>query len=297
MPNYKVVDADQLDADLESVADAIRSKTGMQESLDFPAEFVRAVEGIEAGGGGTGGSDVVDALINGSITEISSDAAAIREFAFRGCTALASASFPLATEVGQYAFYGCTALSDFAANVVKTINSYAFYGCTRLISLNLPRANTLGTYAFRGCTALCTAYFPLLGSVPASAFYGCSALTIADTGLSTSIAAQAFYNCYTLKALVLRGAAVATLANVNALTNCYWLKGTTNMIYNPNGGQGYVYVPADLVETYAATTNWVSAGVQFRALDDYTLDGTPAGELNISKMLDGLGGSGDYEIM
>lgn len=51
MPNYKVVDADQLDADLKVVADAIRAKGATQEELAFPSGFVGAVEGISGDGG------------------------------------------------------------------------------------------------------------------------------------------------------------------------------------------------------------------------------------------------------
>lgn len=51
MANYKVVDADQLDADLGTVADAIRSKGGTSEELAFPNGFVNAVQNIQTGGG------------------------------------------------------------------------------------------------------------------------------------------------------------------------------------------------------------------------------------------------------
>lgn len=48
MANYKIVDADQLDADLESVADAIRAKGETTGALAFPNGFVSAISEIEA---------------------------------------------------------------------------------------------------------------------------------------------------------------------------------------------------------------------------------------------------------
>lgn len=48
----KLVDSTQLDADLTSVANAIRTKGGTSASLAFPAGFVSAVEAIPTGGGG-----------------------------------------------------------------------------------------------------------------------------------------------------------------------------------------------------------------------------------------------------
>lgn len=47
MPKDKAVDSAQLDADLESVADAIRAKGGTTSQLSFPAGFVDAVEALQ----------------------------------------------------------------------------------------------------------------------------------------------------------------------------------------------------------------------------------------------------------
>lgn len=47
----KLVDSTQLDADLTSVANAIRAKGGTSASLAFPADFVSAIAAIPTGGG------------------------------------------------------------------------------------------------------------------------------------------------------------------------------------------------------------------------------------------------------
>lgn len=47
----KLVDSTQLDADLTSVANAIRTKGGTSASLAFPADFVSAIAAIPSGGG------------------------------------------------------------------------------------------------------------------------------------------------------------------------------------------------------------------------------------------------------
>ncbi len=50
MANYKVVDAEHLDSDLTSVADAIREQTGKTEAIAFPNGFVSApAELVEVG--------------------------------------------------------------------------------------------------------------------------------------------------------------------------------------------------------------------------------------------------------
>jgi hypothetical protein len=47
----KLVDSTQLDADLTSVANAIRTKGGTSASLAFPADFMSAIADIPTGGG------------------------------------------------------------------------------------------------------------------------------------------------------------------------------------------------------------------------------------------------------
>lgn len=49
MATYKLVNADQLDADLKSLADRIRFKAGTSETLSFPEGFRQTVDDIPAG--------------------------------------------------------------------------------------------------------------------------------------------------------------------------------------------------------------------------------------------------------
>ena len=57
----KLVDSTQLDADLTSVANAIRTKGGTSADLAFPSGFVSAVQAIPSGGGGFNYDDLVNA--------------------------------------------------------------------------------------------------------------------------------------------------------------------------------------------------------------------------------------------
>ena len=49
-------------------------------------------------------------------------------------------------------------------------------------------------------------------------------------------------------------------------------------------GSGYIYVPAALVDSYKTASNWSTYANQFRALEDYTVDGTTTGALDDSKV-------------
>lgn len=64
----KLVDSTQLDSDLTSVANAIRTKGGTNASLAFPAGFVSAVQAIPTGGTPTG-TKQISITQNGTTTE------------------------------------------------------------------------------------------------------------------------------------------------------------------------------------------------------------------------------------
>lgn len=49
MANYKVVNADQLDADMKTVADAIRAKAGTTTDMQFPDGYISVIENIKDG--------------------------------------------------------------------------------------------------------------------------------------------------------------------------------------------------------------------------------------------------------
>lgn len=204
-----------------------------------------------SGGGSESGG--VDSILAGTITEINSNITKVVGYACRGMTALTTVNLPNANNIREYAFHSCSALT----------------------SVHIPLAASLGSYIFYGCSALTKISIPLAATVPASTFYNCSNLVEADFGSSTNgVYASAFYGTSSLKALTLRKtSAITTLANVNAFTGSAIANGT-----------GYIYVPRALLDTYKAATNWSTFATQFRALEDYTVDGTTTGALDESKI-------------
>ena len=73
--------------------------------------------------------------------------------------------------------------------------------------------------------------------------------------------------------LILRSETVATLPSTSAFSSTPIASGT-----------GYIYVPRALVDSYKAASNWSTYANQFRALEDYTVDGTTTGALDESKI-------------
>lgn len=141
-------------------------------------------------------------------------------------------------------------------DTVASVGEYAFHGCKSLTALVLPEATSIGQYAFRNCSALVSVSAQKVESIGQYAFYGCSALTKADFSAS-SIASYAFRNSK-LDALILRASVVCSLSNANAFLDTPIKSGT-----------GYIYVPAALVDSYKAATNWTTYANQIRAIENY----------------------------
>jgi hypothetical protein len=135
------------------------------------------------------------------------------------------------------------------------------------------RITLVGDHAFWDCKSLNNVIAPNVADIDASAFEGCSALTTADFATVTNIKRYAFQYCTALTALVIRGGTLCALAATTAFTDTPIASGT-----------GYIYIPAALKDSYAAATNWSTYSAQFRALEDYTVDGTVTGELDETKI-------------
>ena len=169
MANYIVSDTN-----LTAVANAIRTKGGTSEQLEFPDGFVSAIGDIQTGGGVTvealsvtengtytaptgkayspvtvnvsgGGTDDLLLLEQGQLTTRTSTATSISNYAFYDCSNLTSVSFPTATSIGSNAFYGCSNLTSVSFPTATSISNYAFYGCTTLNVLVLRKSDDICT--------------------------------------------------------------------------------------------------------------------------------------------------------
>ena len=89
-------------------------------------------------------------------------------------------------------------------------------------------------------------------------FMGCSNLAKIDFDVLEEMKDADFYKCSALTAVIIRTPAVCTMSNSNAFN------------FTPiASGTGYIYVPAALVDSYKAATNWTKYANQIRAIEDY----------------------------
>lgn len=283
----KLVDSSQLDADLTSVANAIRTKGGTSASLAFPADFVSAVQAIPTGTTPTGtkqisitqngtitedvaayanaeitvnvsgGGGDIDALIDGSITSITSNATSIRNAGLQNASNLVSASFPLCTRInGNGALQGCTKLETLSIPICTYIGASTTNLDTKLTSLNaynVVEVASMGLKSIR-VVALC---LPHLTTVANSAFEGNTAMTHFDVGPLTTIQNFAFNGNSSLNTLILRKTSITALGDIRAFNNTPFASGGTG---------GTIYIPKALYDhlgdgtssDYQAATNWAT---------------------------------------
>ena len=117
----------------------------------------------------------------------------------------------------------------------------------------------------------------IITSIGIGALRNCKQLTSVDLPVVTSIESMAFFFCSQLITLILRSENLCILSAINAFSNSAI-------------GAGYIYVPRallsddDATKDYRRASNWANFSTQFRALEDYTVDGTITGELDESKI-------------
>ena len=241
--------------------------------------FATALVEIAASGGDSGDANQLDALIERSITEVKRNVTSIGNGAFRSCYKLTTVDFPAATSISHNAFAFCSALPTVNFPAATSIGNYAFSTCSALTTVEFPAVTSIGDGAFDNCSVLTTVVFPAATSIGGTAFYACPKLTTADFPAATSIGGDAFYACAKLKVMILRSETMATLSNVGAF-------GSTGI----KTGSGYIYVPrallsdTDSTKDYRQATNWSTYAARFRALEEYTVDGTTTGELDSTKI-------------
>lgn len=135
-------------SDLTSVADAIRSKAETDAPLEFPDEFVSAVNSIS-------GIEKFRSLVDKTITTVTAkDLAGVTKIgaqAFYRCSLLVSVTIPSSvTEIGDFAFQASEQLSllTFSEGLLK-IEKGAFQNCSRISSIIIPNSVTsIGNGAF-----------------------------------------------------------------------------------------------------------------------------------------------------
>jgi hypothetical protein len=251
------------------------------------SEFINTADVI-------GDDEMCDQIIMRTVTEYKEERVTkVGGYAFYGCKALEVVDLPNVTNVASYAFNGCKALEVVDLPNVTNVASYAFNGCNNIKTINLPEVTKLGTEAFSNAisgsvvlpkwtssgsypfyrSSLVRITAPILTSLGDSTFRFAWALKYAEFGSLTSIEGNYNFQEAPIKTLIIRTSTMCTMQDASTFKSSSIASGT-----------GYIYVPRALVDSYKAATNWSTYSTQFRALEDYTVDGTATGELDETKI-------------
>lgn len=256
-------------ADLQAVADAIRTKGGTSDELTFPDGFVDAVGAIQAGGGDD--DDIAVKILDGTIKTYTSDTlTSIKSSRFLlseleeiscpnvttiGDTAFSNSqlkrvSFPSVKTIENYTFRSCVKLTD-VGSLHETVTAWkggCFQGCSALIRGDFVGAKTVTGGMLENCTALESIWLPNVeGSLPQFAYNttNCKKIDLGKPETTTfSFPRQTFRYTTGLEVLILRFGCVVSAGATNLFENSKLLNG------------GKVYVPAAYVEVYKTATNW-----------------------------------------
>ena len=196
------------------------------------------------------GADARNAVYQSAVKkiELGSGVTALGGNCFKQLSALKAIAIPSAvSSLSDSVFYMCRSLLiAIIPSAAASAGGYVFATGYALTRIALPKGFASIANGFcRSCTALARTHLPSgAASIGASAFQDCAGLAaLAIPGSVESIAASAFQGCSGVKFYDFTGhTAVPTLANANAFSGI--------------ASDCEIRVPASLVDTWKAATNW-----------------------------------------
>ena len=203
--------------ELTAIADAIREKTGLTDSLSYPLGFIRAVEEY---------APPPDRIFGTALTG---------DVVWTGQTVRGNVS-------------GSGVTSFYAPNAVDVPTAYSngraldFTDCKSLTAFRAPRLAALSglNMLLRGCTALQTLDLKSMIWVPEHLVSGCTALkTVVFPNLNGIVYGSAFY---------MSGLEIYDLGGPKIHFS--------NTPFDNGGTGGALYVPAALISAYQGAANW-----------------------------------------
>lgn len=198
------------------------------------------------------GADARNAAYQNSLhnVEIGDNVTTFRDYAFQGCYALVSVSFPPSVKnIGMYAFDNCHSLSySMIPNSVVAVDNYMYQQCRALkITANPESLTEIGSSMYWGCLSLQTMTIPSnVTTIKSSAFKGCSGLVFMSIPKSvTEIGSYAFQTC--------SGLACVDFTACSAVPTM-----VTTYAFDGIPADCEIRVPAALYDEWIAATNWAT---------------------------------------
>lgn len=166
-------------------------------------------------------------------------------------------------------------IAEFKDDKITAVGNHAFYECMALADVDVPNVTICGIRAFARCSGIKKMVLPATVTVGNEAFYAATGLRIIEFRSVVNIGAGVFNLANALVAIVMRNTSGVSSVQDSTLSGNYAIQTVKSCFF---------YVPRALIEDYKAATNWSSYADRFRALEDYTVDGTITGELDETKI-------------
>ncbi len=180
------------------------------------------------------------------------------------------------TTISKHAFHYSYVEEIIIPDTVQTFDANCFDNTYNLKHLDFPK--NLRVLGYR-CLALTNISENIVlpssvNTIEDNAFMSSDFTGIELPSGVTSVGYAALSGCIYLKTLVIRASSVLGVdEHKTPLSSSAISK-----------GNGYIYVPSALINSYKSNTYWSQYANQFRALEDYTVDGTVTGAFDYSRV-------------
>lgn len=166
---------------------------------------------------------------------------------------------PEITQIRDYMFQNNSQLRTVSLNNIQSVGISSFQSCAiEQISMPVLESGSSRSFAYNKMTNV---EFPSLFIIGNSMFLGCDQLVSANFHTATYIGRNAFNGCSMLETLILGWGLVPDCEGTG------FLNGTK--IAN---GEGYIYVPSELVSDYKNNTYWSEYSSQIRSIDNLEVE-------------------------
>jgi hypothetical protein len=136
-------------------------------------------------------------------------------------------------------------ITTFSNDRITKVGSYAFARHSLLQAINIPNVTHIDVYGFNYCTGLTEIELPKVERIESQSFNSCSKLTKVDAPMLKYIGAHSMTASKLTTLIIRQTNSICTLQNAAAIDMTPIQK-----------GEGYIYVPDELVDQYRTATNW-----------------------------------------
>ena len=154
-------------------------------------------------------------------------------------------------------FVADNSITEYRSDRLTSLRNYAFTNCTNLTTIDLPNVINIGNRAFSNCLSLVNVNISKVRIINEYSFYYCKKIETLRFPIVYEIRGNAFDQCSQLNTLILTYSNVVKLTSTSALSN-------TSIA----SGNGYIYVPDALVNSYKTATNWTVYADQIKSINE-----------------------------